>query len=229
MMFGQIILFPTWMSEGCQGWRSSFLRIRARRTPRGVISLARGPTSFTVGRSESDTAIRWLLGYGAGCFRLVRLFELEVFIDDLRNVFFGDLHIPKSFRPDHHVGSEGADVQTAASDHADFAFEVSFLANFSQLLDHLFRAAVAARRAFSVAVVDTDMNLPDIGLRSLNHEPPLMVSELPSFAEAHGCKPVDECEVGTLRSLGEGGYASEGSARRSVWRGATAARPWGPR
>ena len=28
---------------------------------------------------------------------------------------------------------------------------------------------------------------------------------LPSFAESHGCKPVDECEVGTLRSLGEGG------------------------
>ena len=25
---------------------------------------------------------------------------------------------------------------------------------------------------------------------------------LPSFAEGHGCKPVDECEVGTLRSLG---------------------------
>src|ERR1700693_1661196 len=50
---------------------------------------------------------------------------------------------------------------------------------------------------------------------------------LPSFAEGHGCKPVDECEVGTLRSLGEGGCASEGSARRRVWRGATAVRPWG--
>ncbi len=50
---------------------------------------------------------------------------------------------------------------------------------------------------------------------------------LPSFAESHGWKPVDECEVGTLRSLGEGGYASEGSALRSVWRGATAVRPWG--
>src|SRR3990172_6074374 len=50
---------------------------------------------------------------------------------------------------------------------------------------------------------------------------------LPSFAESHGCKPVDECEVGTLRSLGEGGYASEGSALRSVWRDATAVRPWG--
>ena len=50
---------------------------------------------------------------------------------------------------------------------------------------------------------------------------------LPSCAEGHGCKPVDECEVGTLRSLGEGGCASEGSARRRVWRGATAVRPWG--
>ncbi|HXV82592.1 MAG TPA: hypothetical protein VEG60_22230, partial [Candidatus Binatia bacterium] len=44
---------------------------------------------------------------------------------------------------------------------------------------------------------------------------------LPSFAESHGCKPVDECEEGILHSLGEGGYASEGFARRSVWRGAT--------
>ena len=49
---------------------------------------------------------------------------------------------------------------------------------------------------------------------------------LPSFAEGHGCKPVDECEVGTLRSLGarpsqpkrllrrsrQGGYASDGCA-----------------
>ena len=50
---------------------------------------------------------------------------------------------------------------------------------------------------------------------------------LPSFAESRGCEPVDECEVGTLRSLGEVGYASEGFARRSVWRGATAVRPWG--
>jgi hypothetical protein len=33
--------------------------------------------------------------------------------------------------------------------------------------------------------------------------------------------------VGTLRSLGEGGCASEGSALRSVWRGATTVRPWG--
>ena len=48
---------------------------------------------------------------------------------------------------------------------------------------------------------------------------------LPSFAESHGCKPVDECEVGTLRSLGDGGCASEGSALGSVWRGATAVRP----
>ena len=33
--------------------------------------------------------------------------------------------------------------------------------------------------------------------------------------------------MGTLRSLGEGGCASEGFALGSVWRGATAVRPWG--
>jgi hypothetical protein len=27
---------------------------------------------------------------------------------------------------------------------------------------------------------------------------------LPSFAESHECKPVEECKEGTLRSLGEG-------------------------
>lgn len=26
---------------------------------------------------------------------------------------------------------------------------------------------------------------------------------LPSFAEGHGCEPVDECAVGTLRSLAD--------------------------
>jgi hypothetical protein len=38
-------------------------------------------------------------------------------------------------------------------------------------------------------------------------------------------KPVDECEEGILRSLGEGGYASEGFGRRSAWRGATGRKP----
>ena len=32
---------------------------------------------------------------------------------------------------------------------------------------------------------------------------------------------------GILRSLGEGGYASEGFARRSAVEGATAVKPWG--
>jgi hypothetical protein len=39
------------------------------------------------------------------------------------------------------------------------------------------------------------------------------VVALPSFAEGHGCKPVDECEVGTRRSLGEGGCASAFAVR----------------
>jgi hypothetical protein len=36
---------------------------------------------------------------------------------------------------------------------------------------------------------------------------------LPSFAEGHGCEPVDECEAGTRRSLGEGGCASAFAVR----------------
>ena len=36
---------------------------------------------------------------------------------------------------------------------------------------------------------------------------------LPSFAESHGCKPVDQCEEGILRSLGEGGYPSAFAVR----------------
>jgi len=69
---------------------------------------------------------------------------------------------------------------------------------------------------------------------SLGHPPhsrcpisPFFLCLLPSFAESHGCKPVDECEVGTLRSLGarpsqpkrllrrsrQGGYASAFAVR----------------
>ncbi len=40
-------------------------------------------------------------------------------------------------------------------------------------------------------------------------------------------KPEDECEEGILRSLGEGGYASEGCALRSAVEGATGVKPWG--
>ena len=39
----------------------------------------------------------------------------------------------------------------------------------------------------------------------------LIVANLPSFAD--GCEPVDECEEGILRSLGEGGYASAFAVR----------------
>jgi hypothetical protein len=42
---------------------------------------------------------------------------------------------------------------------------------------------------------------------------PKIENFLPSFAKGHGCKPVDECEVDTLRSLGEGGYASAFAVR----------------
>jgi hypothetical protein len=52
-----------------------------------------------------------------------------------------------------------------------------------------------------------------------------VLSALPCLAKSHGYKPVDECEVRTLRSLGEGECASEGSTRRRMWRGATAVRP----
>src|SRR3972149_6249334 len=169
MMFGQIILFPTWMSEGCQGWCSSLRRICARRPTRGVISPAGWPTSVTFGRSESETVLRWLFGRGAGFFRLVRLFELQVLIDDLRNIFFGDLHVPQSFRPDHHVGSESADVQTTASHHANFTFEVALFDDFPELFHHFLGAIVTARFVLAVAVVDADMNLSNIGLGSLDH------------------------------------------------------------
>src|SRR5262245_32486061 len=43
--------------------------------------------------------------------------------------------------------------------------------------------------------------------------------KLPSFTESHWCNPVYEYDVGTVQRLGEGGYASEGFALRSVWTG----------
>ena len=49
----------------------------------------------------------------------------------------------------------------------------------------------------------------------------------PPSQKATGVNPWMNARGGTLRSLGEGGYASEGSALRRVWIGATAVRPWG--
>ncbi|MDP9129494.1 MAG: hypothetical protein M3N35_03840 [Candidatus Binatota bacterium] len=67
-------------------------------------------------------------------------------------------------------GPKGADIQAAAADDADFAFEVAFFGNLSQLFDDFFRAFIAAGFAFAFAVVDANMKLPHIGLLSFDHE-----------------------------------------------------------
>src|SRR4051812_42447546 len=108
-----------------------------------------------------------------GLFCLVRGFEAQIFLDDLRHIFFSDFHIPKPFGPDHHVRTERADVQTAASDHANLALEISFRGNFPELLDNCFGTAETAGWALALAVVGADMKLSDIGLLPFDHEPPL--------------------------------------------------------
>jgi hypothetical protein len=47
----------------------------------------------------------------------------------------------------------------------------------------------------------------------------------PACAGSHGYQAVEECTAGVLRSLGEGGHASAGSAE--VSKGTTAVKPWG--
>ena len=47
----------------------------------------------------------------------------------------------------------------------------------------------------------------------------------PTYAGSHGCEAVEECTVGVLRSLGEGGLASVGSTEVTI--GTTAVKPWG--
>jgi len=47
----------------------------------------------------------------------------------------------------------------------------------------------------------------------------------PAYAGSHRCKAVEECAAGVLRSLGEGGHASAGSAEDT--KRTTAVRPWG--
>jgi hypothetical protein len=47
----------------------------------------------------------------------------------------------------------------------------------------------------------------------------------PAYAGSHNCKTVEEYTTGVLRSLGEGGHASAGSAEDTIW--ATAVKPWG--
>jgi hypothetical protein len=100
---------------------------------------------------------------------LVAFFQLQVGIDDLWNIRLGYLHIPEPFGPNHHVGAKGAYIQAPAADDANFTLQVSFLANFSQFFDDLFRATITAGGTLPVTVVDTDVNLPDIGLGPLNH------------------------------------------------------------
>ena len=47
----------------------------------------------------------------------------------------------------------------------------------------------------------------------------------PAYAGSHGCQAVEECTAGVLRSLGEGGHASAGSAEDT--KETTAVKPWG--
>ncbi len=47
----------------------------------------------------------------------------------------------------------------------------------------------------------------------------------PAYAGSHSCQAVEECAAGVLRSLGEGGHASAGSAEDT--KGTTAVKPWG--
>src|SRR5574341_657690 len=47
----------------------------------------------------------------------------------------------------------------------------------------------------------------------------------PAYAGSRGCQAVEECAAGVLRSLGEGGHASAGSAEDT--KGTTAVKPWG--
>ena len=91
---------------------------------------------------------------GTGLFGLVRCFELHILLDDLRHIFFDHLHISESCGPNHHIGTESADIETTRSDHANFSFE--------ELFDDLFRTTVTARRAFAIAIANRGMNLSDV-------------------------------------------------------------------
>lgn len=107
-------------------------------------------------RKSARDAKCGLVRSGAGFFGLIRCFEFQVSLDNLRDIFFGHFHVPEAFRPNHHVGTERAYIETARPNHANLAFEVAFLGDFTQLFDDLFGTAVTARWAFTVTVVDAD-------------------------------------------------------------------------
>src|SRR5262245_7455473 len=106
----------------------------------------------------------------SGLLPLVRLLKTQILIDNLGHVLFGDLHVPESFRPDHHVRAEGAEVQATAAHDTYFPFEIALLAYFSQFLNDSFRTVVAARLALAVAVVDANLQLTNIRLSSFDHK-----------------------------------------------------------
>ena len=122
-------------------------------------------------RRRGGNSKEWVLlcRRGTGFFRLVCFFQLQVGVDDLRNVILSDFHVPEPLGPDHHIRAKCTDVQAAASDHANFPFEVAFFGDFPELFDDLFGAAEAAGGAFTVTIIDADVNLSDIRLWSFYH------------------------------------------------------------
>jgi hypothetical protein len=60
--------------------------------------------------------------------------------------------------PDHHIGTEGPNIEAAASDEENLSFpEIALLGDLTKLFYDLLQPGVAARWAFAITIIDTNM------------------------------------------------------------------------
>jgi hypothetical protein len=78
---------------------------------------------------------RALFHGGAGFVGSIRRLEFQVLLDDLRHVLLAHFLVPETLGPDHHVRTEGRDIQTAGPGHANLAFEAALLGDLAELFD----------------------------------------------------------------------------------------------
>ena len=117
-------------------------------------------------RRKGDDNRYWVRRLGCpALLRLVRLFQAQALVDDLRYIGFVHFHVPQPFRPDHHIGTDAY--------HAYFALEILFFDDFSQFFVDFFRAVLATGFALAVTVVDADVELANVRLPLRDREPPL--------------------------------------------------------
>jgi hypothetical protein len=60
--------------------------------------------------------------FGGGFLGFVRFFEFQVLVNNLGNVILVTFMYQNPLPPDHHIGTEGPNIEAAASDEENLSF-----------------------------------------------------------------------------------------------------------